>query len=145
MLSTRTANFPLPFYMLRSELDRLLDDFSAPAPSRVRRNGSPALNVWEDEKGYFVEAECPGISLEDLELFVTGDQLTISGKRESARPDTVTFHRRERANGSFKRLLSFPTEVDSTGVEATLKDGILTIRVPKAESARPRKIEVKVN
>lgn len=102
----------------------------------------PALNCWEDEEHFFVEAECPGLSIENLDLTISGGHLTLSGKRPAAESEKRVFHRRERGTAEFSRTLKLPTEVDADKVEAKLKHGILTVTLPKAEQAKPRRIPV---
>lgn len=153
MLTTRTASFPFPFYSVRSDfaspksivsqLDRLFADISNTASDRAASHTGPALQVWEDEHGYSVEAECPGLALNELELYVTGKQLSIAGKRENVHSDAGIYHRQERQCGEFKRVVTFPAAVNADAVDATLKDGILTIHIAKEQAVRPRKIEVK--
>ena len=106
--------------------------------------GFPAVNVWEEEDALFVEAELPGLNLNDLEIFVTGhNQLTIKGERKANVPEGTRLHRQERGLGSFVRTLSLPFPVDDGKVDARLENGILMIHLPKHEAARPRKITVK--
>lgn len=103
----------------------------------------PTLNVWDDGQRLCAEAEVPGFKMDDLEVSVTGDQLTIKGRRESKTENGTSFHRRERRTGEFTRTLTLPVDVDADKVEATLKDGVLTVVMPKAEAALTRKIKVK--
>jgi HSP20 family protein len=103
----------------------------------------PALNVWTDEDALHVEAEVPGLGLQDLDVSVLGDELIISGERADVVDDTVTQHRRERGVGKFSRTLRLPVAVEAGRVEARLQGGLLSITLPKAEALRPRKIEVK--
>ena len=74
---------------------------------------------------------------------MVGDELTLKGRREPEDGQQATYHRRERGTGSFTRVLTLPIEVDADKVEASLAQGVLTIRLPKAESAKARKIQVK--
>lgn len=124
---------------LQNEMNRLFGRFSF--ANGVA--GYPALNAWEDDAGYYVEAELPGIELSDLEIVVTGGQLTIKGERKAPAVEKGAWHRRERAFGSFTRALDLPAAVDSDRVEAKLTNGVLLVLLPKSEKARPRKIEVK--
>ena len=102
------------------------------------------MNVWEEGEALVVEAELPGLALEDLDIFVTGhNQLTIKGERKAAAPDKSVQHRLERGFGQFVRTLTMPFPVDENQVEARLENGILTIHLPKHEVAKPRKIAVK--
>lgn len=139
---------PLCVSRLRGEMDRLFQDvFDGTLrldPFGMSGGATfPALNVWEDGDALFVEAETPGLKMDDIEVVVTGDELTLKGERREARNENVTYHRRERGVGAFSRVLRLPYSVDVDKVEANLRDGVLTIRVPKAEQARARKIVVK--
>jgi HSP20 family protein len=104
----------------------------------------PAINVWEEQDQIQVEAELPGLNLNDLEIFVTGgNQLTIKGERK--RPEGVrgVWHRQERGFGSFVRTLTLPFAVDADKVNARLENGVLLVQLAKHASAKPRKIPVK--
>ena len=104
------------------------------------------MNLWEDAGNLYVEAELPGLNLEDLEIYVTGEnQLSIKGERKQLDLTQGTWHRQERGYGNFARLMELPSAVDSDQVSADFKQGVLTITLPKRESAKPRRIEVKVN
>jgi HSP20 family protein len=155
MLSVRQSIEP--YALLSNELNQFFEDFfdsgfqqSRPTlarqilPSEIgRRKTFPALNLWENQEGYFLEAECPGLDIENLELTITGNQLTINGERKADYEEDTTFHRQERGVGKFSRIITLPTEVDPNKIEASLKNGVLTIQLLKAEDAKPRKIEVK--
>lgn len=117
---------------------------------RAFRNGFegeavfPPVNLWEDDDAFFVEAELPGLDLNDIEVFVTGsNELTIKGERKSTAGEKSVPHRQERAFGQFVRTLTLPTNVDDSQVEARLEHGVLKLRLPKHANAKPRKIEVK--
>jgi len=104
----------------------------------------PPINVREEDNALQIEAELPGMNLDDLEIFVTGNnQLTIKGERKVVLPNKGTQHRQERPFGKFVRSLTLPFPVDDSKVEARLEHGILKIHLPKHEAARPRKITVK--
>lgn len=128
---------------LQNEMNRLFGRFSYGNGLAGGVAGYPALNAWEDDAGYYVEAELPGIELADLEIVVVGGQLTIKGERKAPTVEKGAWHRRERAFGSFTRVLDLPAAVDSDRVEAKLTNGVLLVSLPKSEKARPRKIEVK--
>jgi HSP20 family protein len=142
------SNVFYPMNRLRTEMDRLFDDFSHEFPmfgrvTGLHGRGFPSLNVWEDEQSLFIEAEVPGMKMEELEVTVMGHELTIKGQRGGERREGTTYHRRERGAGSFSRTLRLLTDVSPDKVEATLVNGVLTVTLPKAEAAKPRKIEVK--
>jgi len=106
--------------------------------------GYPAVSVWEDADKVFVEAELPGLDLKDLEIYVTGgNQLTIKGERKANVPEKGVWHRQERSFGTFSRSLTLPFNVDADKVDARFENGVLLVTLPKHESARPRKINVK--
>ncbi len=137
-----------PLYRLRDEVDRLFNEFYGEGTARSAFNWItgrvfPALNVWEDDQNVYAEAEVPGMSMENLEVLVMANELTVKGERAKAGPEGVSYHRRERGTGTFCRTVRLPVEVNADKVSAALKDGVLTITMPKAEVARPRKIEVK--
>lgn len=142
------VNAPQRLLRLREEMDQLLNETfenrSVGGPfGRFGRQAFPAFNVWEDDKNLFAEAEIPGQTMDDLELYVVGNELTIKGGRKDVEQEGVTFHRRERGVGPFSRVLRLPVEVDAEKVAATLQDGVLTVTLPKAQAVLPRRIEVK--
>ncbi|KPJ75702.1 MAG: hypothetical protein AMK72_02855 [Planctomycetes bacterium SM23_25] len=138
-----------PFAELQREMNRVFDSVFGRHFRPVGRIRSgyvyPPTNVRETDDAYTVQCEVPGLEMADLEVYVTGDQLTVSGSRASTIPEEgVTLHRRERDTGQFSRAVTLPGPVDSGGTEATLADGILTVRIPKTEEAKPRRVEVRV-
>jgi HSP20 family protein len=140
-----------PVSQLRSELDRVFSDvfgdllFDGGWLQRAGSRGQnfPAVNVWEDEANVYAESELPGLRMEDLELLVQGNELTIKGEARSSEEEGVTYHRRERGSRPFCGLVRLPVDIDVDKVEAELENGVLTVKLPKAASARPRKIQVK--
>ena len=146
MMMIRRINEPFAGLRFRNEMDRLWGNFFGNQANgcECARGGYPNLNVWEVDQAYVAEAEVPGIKLEDLEISVVGDELTIKGERKACDCKDVKYHRRERGVGTFSRVQHLPAEVDPEKVEATLRDGVLTIRLAKAQAVLPRKIEVSV-
>jgi len=147
MLITR-VNDSYPVRLLRGEFDRLFsnlaESFPVPDPFGVLgRRPFPAMNAWEDDKAVYAEAELPGLAMQDIEVLVMGDELTVKGERKDTEMEGVTYHRRERGVGTFSRVLRLPVQVDADKVEATLRDGVLTVKLPKAQAALPRKIELR--
>ncbi len=98
--------------------------------------------MWEYGDHLYAEAELPGLKSEDLDVSVVGGDLTIRGHRGSEPQEGTSYHRRERGTGEFTRVLRLPIEVDADKVEATLTNGVLLVKLPKAESAKPKKIKV---
>lgn len=133
-----------PFHQMQSEMSRLLDRWNDPSRPLFNPAEFPAVNLWEEEAAFHVEAELPGIDLNDLEIFVTNqNQLAIKGERKPALNDKATPHRQERWHGCFVRTLTLPAPVDEAKVEAKLENGVLVIRLPKHEAAKPRRIVIK--
>ncbi len=147
MMVLRRTNGHHPLDQLRTQMDRLVSDFFGPAVAGSTRaamqsNSFPALNVWEEGDDLYAEAELPGIAGDGVDVSVVGSDLTIRGKRGQELPEGSSYHRRERGEGEFIRVMRLPIEVDANRVEATLKNGVLLIKLPKAESAKPKKIKV---
>jgi HSP20 family protein len=123
----------------RSEVDRLFGRQLIGSAAVA-----PALNVWEDETAFYVEADLPDVPPEKLDITVKeGSRLTLSGERKPTDPINAVWHRQERFAGAFTRELTLPTPVDADKVEAKFELGVLKLTLPKSEAARPRKIAVK--
>ena len=142
------VNAPQPLLRLREGMDQLFNDVfdnrsSRAASGSCGRHGAPALNVWEDDQNLYAEAEIPGQSMEDIELYVVGNELTLKGGRRNVEQEGVTYHRHERGVGPFSRVLRLPVEIDADKVTASLRDGVLNITLPKSQAVLPRRIEVK--
>lgn len=128
---------------MQEEMNRLFNYYS---PSRYKRAPSyPALNLWADEESVIVRAELPGIAPDDLDISVDNGDLTLSGRRERDElPEDTTYHRQERNYGSFTRTIRLPYKIEADDVEATMKNGVLTLTLPRAEEDKPKKIDIKV-
>jgi HSP20 family protein len=103
----------------------------------------PAFEVKETKDAYIFKADVPGVKEGDLDITLTGDRLTISGKRETEKQeDTDRFYTYERSYGSFTRSFTLPEGVDANNVNAELKDGVLHLRLPKQPEMQPKRIQV---
>ena len=103
----------------------------------------PAVNIFDEHEGTVVIAELPGVEPEALNVAGQGNTLTISGERRRETPaDSVGYHRRERPFGEFSRSIQLPDNLDLAKATASCTAGLLTIRIPKAETAKPRQITV---
>ena len=132
-----------PFNSLSAELDRL---FEAPLAELARDTWSPTLDVLEDKDNYFILAELPGLKGEDIKVSLEDGTLTISGERKSeTRNEDTSVHRVERFSGHFERSIALPVAVSTDKVKATYTDGVLTLTLPKAEEAKPKKIDITLN
>ncbi len=108
------------------------------------RRISPAVDVVEHPDHFRVECDLPGLDMKDIDLSIASGVLTIKGeKREERVSDKAKVYRKETWEGSFQRTVSLPATVDADKVEATYRDGVLVIRLPKKEEAKTRKIELK--
>jgi len=103
------------------------------------------LDVHADEEAFKITATVPGLDVEDLKVEILDDVLTLRGEFPESPNGTGEFLVRERASGKFERKLRLPVSVDAEAAEAKVENGILTVRIPKAEEARPRLIEVKAS
>jgi HSP20 family protein len=129
---------------LQRELDRTFETPTSGFDLGVSGRGVfPPTNVFSDKDGYIVRMEVPGVAPESLNIESHGRTLTISGKRETSAPEGASFHRHERNSGEFSRSLQLSSDLDLTKAEATCKHGMLTVRIPKKEEAKPRQIEIK--
>ncbi len=128
---------------LQRELERVFEKPFGIDLGPSGRGVFPPVNVFADRDGYFVKLEVPGVAPENVTIEGQGRTLTISGKRGDTPPAEGSFHRRERGAGQFSRSLQLPADVDLSRAEASCKHGILTVRVPKKEEAKPRQISIK--
>lgn len=102
----------------------------------------PPVNLYGDADHLYVEVPVPGIAPDKLDLTVQENVLTVSGERAAVEDKDRTWHRREREAGKFVRTLELPVDVDAEHVKAACNNGLLTITLPKAAAARPRKITI---
>jgi HSP20 family protein len=133
---------------LRGEIDRLFDmPFAELARSSQLLSGwTPAFDVYEDKDNFYVRAELPGMCKEDIDVSMHNGSLSISGARKSDETlKDAEVYRTERLFGRFQRTITLPTQVAVDKIKAQYKDGILSMTLPKAEEAKPKHIDVKVN
>jgi len=122
-----------------AEFDRLTSLFDGGEPQFGVR-----LDVREDEGHYFVDVDLPGFTKNDIDVTFQEGVLTISGERKrEEKKEGENYHYIERRSGQFARTVRLPDAVKQDTVDATLKDGVLTVRIDKADEIKPRKIEVK--
>jgi HSP20 family protein len=106
----------------------------------------PLMNVHEDSDNIYIEALAPGLDPESLDVSVQDNTLRVAGEKPPVNPDVKpeAFHRNERSAGRFVRTVNLPTQVDAAKVEASYKNGLLRITLPKAEEVKPKQIEVSI-
>ncbi|MDQ3546128.1 MAG: Hsp20/alpha crystallin family protein [Verrucomicrobiota bacterium] len=105
---------------------------------------TPALDLYQNNDNVVAVVELPGMRKEDIDISLHDGMLTIAGERQGPSRDNEKAERTERFTGKFRRSVSLPTRVDAGKVSATYKDGILTVTLPKAEEAKPKKVEVTI-
>jgi HSP20 family protein len=129
---------------VRREMLRLLDAVAGDTFGEVGAGVFPPVNITQDNDNFYVRAEVPGINPKELSISAMRNRLSLSGKREiPVEKDRVSYHRKERAEGTFSRTVTLPAEVDAERVDARYSDGILNLTLPKSEQAKPRQIPIR--
>jgi HSP20 family protein len=112
-------------------------------PESESASSSPLVDVSEMDTGYVINAELPGVKLEDVKLEIDNGVLTLSAqKRADNDGEERAYHRVERRYGTFTRSFALPRGVQTDGVQATMRDGVLAIHLPKSEQARARRVPI---
>jgi HSP20 family protein len=133
---------------VQSRINNLFDESFGRSWSNAEANRVwyPAVDILESKEAYLLRAELPGMNKEDFNLELKEGTLTLTGERKSTKPaEGVEYRTVERLNGKFVRSFTLPETVKHDGIQATYKDGILEIHVPKAEEAKPRQIQITVH
>lgn len=143
--SRPTFETPLSdFDQIRREMLRLLDAATGDGAPEPGAGVFPPLNITQDDDNFYLRAEIPGIKPAELSISALRNRVSISGKRDiPPEHDRVSYHRKERPEGVFDRAVTLPTEVDAERVDARYSDGVLTLKLPKAEQTKPRQIAVR--
>jgi len=130
-----------PFESLQGELERMVD---AAFGSVGQRGGLyPPVNVFDQGDAYVVKAEVPGVDPGKVEIHVEDDTVTLRGERAFAEPSkNAAYHRRERGQGEFRRVIRLPGRVAPDEAKAQTRNGVLTVTIPKAKEARPRRVQI---
>lgn len=132
---------------LRNVVDRLFDNtFSSPGSWSAGAVWGLALDVVENNDAFLVKVSIPGINPDDLDITYTDNTLTIKGeiKEDQERKDSQ-YHVRERRYGAFSRSISLPSKVKSDAIEANYQAGVLTLKLPKTEEVKPKRIAIKTS
>jgi HSP20 family protein len=135
-------------FQTRSEMGRLLDEFfgARAATPEGAIAWQPPVDIEETPEGYFVRAELPGMKLEDIKITLADNELVVRGeKRREIEKKDGTYHRTERAYGQFERIFTLSQAVHADKIEATYRDGVLEVSIPKAEEAKSREIPIKTS
>lgn len=134
------------FLSLREAMSRIFDDAIVGAPDAGAGRVTVPFDVLERDDAIVVKAPVPGFAADDIDVNVTADVLTVTGShKESAEKEEGSYHVREWRTGSFQRAMRLPAEVDTAKAEAEVRDGVLTLTLPKAEKVLPKKISIKAS
>jgi HSP20 family protein len=145
MLNNVTRWNPTVAYLNREPFSRFFESFlnEAQGEEVSNRTWVPPVDIQETADGYRLQAELPGLTKEDINITLENNLLRLSGERKFERDaKKENFQRIERTYGAFTRAFALPQQVNSEGVQASFENGVLTITVPKAEQAKPRKIAI---
>ncbi len=126
---------------IRRDMDNLFD-----TNTRTVSSGFPPINVYDTSNNVLVQAELPGMTKEDIDVSYADGNLILSGKRKSlVKEGEYTIIRHERCMGEFEKIVNIPYSIVQENIFAEFKNGVLTITIPKAEEAKPKKIEIKIS
>ena len=143
----RTLTPRVPFYRsmgLLDEIDQMARDVWASwRPGFLGTTLTPHTDMYEEKGQLVIKTELPGITEKDLEVTVEGDILTIRAEKKEEVTEDAAHHTRERYYGKYFRSMSLPYQLNGEKISATLENGVLELRVPKAEEVKPKRIEVK--
>ena len=126
--------------LFRDDVDKLFDSLSREWVATF----TPAVDIEESQDAFVLHFDVPGIDAKDVKVQLLGDTLTIRGERKEHARESRNMHRVERAYGTFERSFTLGVPVQSDQVRATYRDGVLEVRVPKAEEAKVREIDIQV-
>jgi HSP20 family protein len=131
------------FAALQNEMSRLINSWAGESGNGEARTWAPSVDVWESEHEVVYAFDLPGISEEKISVEVEDGAMTVTGERERAeKTEGDRFYRYERRFGSFARTIGLPQGVKEDEIKADYRDGVLEIRVPKPEQAKPRRISI---
>ena len=141
---------PTALFDLRNDMNRVFDTFRSNGPTSEAPSLAPSLAKWrpsvdiaENDDEYIINADLPGINREDLGVTVADGRLTLRGeRRQVSEENSGSVHHVERVYGTFTRTFDLPGAVNADRIEATYRDGVLSVTVPKAEEAKRKKIQV---
>jgi len=135
---------------LRREMDRLFGEYfgrvrGTEEEGLVTGTWAPAVDIYETDDKVVLKAELPGLKKEDIDIQIRDNTLTLKGEKKFEKEvKEENYHRVERAYGSFQRSFTLPSTIKQEGIEASFKDGVLEISLPKVEEAKPKQIKIQV-
>jgi HSP20 family protein len=146
--SSPAASAATPYLTLRDAMDRLFQDSFVWPRGFFSRDlfgafSSQGVDLYETAEDVVVKAAVPGAKPEDVNIQIQGDELLIDAKLPEEKQENVTYHIRELTPGEYHRQVTLPVPIDTNKIEATFDNGIVTVRLPKAEQVRPKRIQIK--
>jgi len=138
-----------PFRDIQNEMNRLFDSFFGRPLGTATGTGSrawmPVVDMYETKDDLILSFELPGVREKEVSVSITGDLLTVKGERQfNQELNNDNYHHMERAYGKFERTVQLPMHVQAGRVTATSRDGVLEVKLPKAEEVRPKEIKIDV-
>jgi HSP20 family protein len=132
---------------MREEMDRVFNQFlrrgDGEAATWERGAWAPPVDIYETEDAFMLKAELPGFSKDDVQIELHDNRLTLRGERKrETEAKEEQYHRMERVYGRFERTFWLPTTIDAEKIQATFKHGVLELRLPKSEAAKPKRIAI---
>jgi HSP20 family protein len=128
---------------LQNDVNDLFSRFFSDWAEDSPRGYWPAMDLSEKDDRVILTVELPGMKADDIDISVQGNTLTLSGQKTVAHEEKdVHYYHRERCGGSFQRVITLPNDVDTENIQARHNDGVLTITLPKSETAKPKRIAV---
>lgn len=132
--------------LLRNRMNKVFPDIDGfrgdSVGYRLATDGSPRTNLYDNGDHFIVIAEVPGMTKDDIHVKIQGNYLELSGSRRIEKPEGYKIHRTETPTATFTRSFTIPSDVDVEKVQASLKNGLLTLTMPKAEAAKPKQIDI---
>jgi len=130
--------------LFRRRMDHLFRDFDSTVAPPARAQVWPQMRLTDGDEAYVITAAVPGLKVEEIDVRVTSEGVMIAGERSVKAPEGYSVHRQERLGAPFSRSIALPTRIVVDEVTAAVKDGILTVTLPKHAESRPRAIKVSV-
>jgi len=129
---------------IQTEVNRLFDNFSGRTQTGASADPTwlPAVDIHETKDDIVLSFDLPGVSEKDVQVSITGDLLTVRGERRFERESSDSYHRVERLYGRFERSVQLPMVAQTDKVKASYRDGVLAVKLPKAEEVKPREIKI---
>jgi HSP20 family protein len=133
---------------MREEMDRLFNQFTRRGDGEegnwIRGMWAPSVDIYENDDAFVLKAELPGFTKDDVQIELHNNRLTLRGERkQETEAKEEQYHRRERAYGRFERSFMLPTMIDADKVTANFKNGVIELRLPKSEAAKPKRIAIR--